>query len=168
MLVLAATESGRGITLVYSLLKTFGVISMDQPATVKGLCEKLKTPFVDLLLPCTFCSRFLTNLEKALFDYAPLQLQWKHGNAFGCCQSCIRTCGYLEKKLFTDRLLTEHECEELGCRMVRCGGCMKLLTSPEKDRSRREGCLWLARGQCRGYCDLCRLFTEQCGVQQRL
>lgn len=134
---------------------------MARPTTVKGLCRATGAAFVDFLLPCTFCSRFLTNLEKCLFDAWPLQLQWKDGCVFGCCQKCIRQCGYLERTCYFQRQLSETEVQNLEGQLteslVRCQGCLKTLQLPEKKVCCAAKDLNVIRGQVRGYCDLCRL-----------
>jgi len=134
---------------------------MARPTTVKGLCEETGAAFVDFLLPCTFCYRFLTNVEKSLFDAWPLELRWKDGCVYGCCQKCIRHCGYLERTCYFQRQLLDSEVQHLEQNLreclVRCQGCLKTLNEPEKQRCCTAKCFDVIRGQVRGYCDLCRL-----------
>ncbi|AAX86619.1 E6 protein [Puma concolor papillomavirus 1] len=137
---------------------------MARPSSVQGLCEATGAKFSDLLLPCTFCLRFLTSVEKALFDAFPLQLRWKGRCAFGCCQGCIRLCAQIERRFYYERKVTETELcglldhPEAAC--VRCGFCMRRLGTCDKVRCCFENDLDVVRGQVRGRCGLCRLSVE--------
>ncbi|ACU27457.1 E6 [Canis familiaris papillomavirus 6] len=136
---------------------------MARPTTVKGLSERTGASFIDLLLPCNFCSRFLTNIEKAFFDLSPFQLVWRNDCVYGCCQKCIRDCALLEESFYFEKFLSESELEELWTRskvIVRCHRCMKSLTEIEKNSCKFEKIIRLVRGQYRGLCDLCRLSVE--------
>ncbi|ABA61871.1 E6 [Uncia uncia papillomavirus 1] len=137
---------------------------MARPSTVKGLCAATGAAFSDLLLPCTFCLRFLTAVEKGFFDACPLQLQWKKNCAYGCCLSCLRKCALLEHNVYYERKLSDSERVVLGQRVdefsVRCGSCMKLLEASEKLRCCSENKLDVVRGRVRGVCGLCRLAVE--------
>ncbi|AAX86612.1 E6 protein [Lynx rufus papillomavirus 1] len=134
---------------------------MARPSSVQGLSAATGAAFTDLLLPCTFCLRFLTSVEKALFDAYPLQLQWKSGCAFACCQSCIRKCAQVERNCYFERQMTETELVGLLSRveeaLIRCGYCMRSLKPGDKVRCCVEHKLDVIRGQCRGLCGLCRL-----------
>ncbi|AZL94137.1 oncoprotein E6 [Leopardus wiedii papillomavirus type 1] len=130
-----------------------------RPRTVKGLCDYLGVPTVDLLLPCCFCNCFLTNLEKSLCDFSPFQLRWRDGCAFGCCQTCIRLCGRLEQKCFFQKVLSTNETKQLDLEKepVRCQSCMRTLTLGEKKLCAQEGSFQVVRDRIRGTCGLCRL-----------
>ncbi|AUT11895.1 E6 [Leptonychotes weddellii papillomavirus 1] len=135
---------------------------MERPSSVKGLCALIHSPLIDLLLPCKFCHRYLTTLEKLRFDAAPFQLIWKEGNVYGCCQTCIRHCGLIERNYFLqgkiDAFLFE---EKLGKKVeeltLRCSFCLHTLTYWEKKENKFDSALFLVRGKVRGTCDLCRL-----------
>lgn len=135
---------------------------MALPTTVKGYSEAFNVPFVDCLIACKFCLRFLTNLEKAAFDAAPFLLQWTDGCVRGCCQQCIRKCGYLEKAIYFERQVQKQELEKILTQLtevlVRCQICMRALTVPEKRLCCSEESLIRVRGRVRGLCALCRLF----------
>ncbi|AAL86453.1 E6 protein [Felis domesticus papillomavirus 1] len=137
---------------------------MARPSSVQGLCAATGAAFADLLLPCSFCLRFLTSVEKSLFDAYPLQLQWKQGCAFGCCQSCIRKCALVERACYFQRKVTDSEVAGLLERVreacVRCGYCMRALGPPDKIQCCLERDLDLIRGKVRGRCGLCRLSVE--------
>nr|AYE19136.1 E6 [Panthera leo persica papillomavirus 1]AYE19154.1 E6 [Panthera leo persica papillomavirus 1]AYE19166.1 E6 [Panthera leo persica papillomavirus 1]AYE19185.1 E6 [Panthera leo persica papillomavirus 1] len=137
---------------------------MARPSTVKGLCAATGAAFSDFLLPCTFCLRFLTSVEKGFFDACPLQLQWKRNSAFGCCLSCIRKCASVERSVFFERKLTDAELAVLlqkrdEC-FIRCGYCMKQLEASDKLRCCLAQELDVVRGRVRGVCSLCRLSVE--------
>lgn len=130
-----------------------------RPLTVKGLSLQLGISFTDLLIPCCFCQRFLTNVEKSLCDSAPFNLRWKDECVFGCCQSCIRHCGRLEQACYFERQLSETEVKNLDLNLfwIRCQWCMRTLTLQEKQICGAEQSLSLVRGRVRGRCGLCRL-----------
>nr|AYE19139.1 E6 [Acinonyx jubatus papillomavirus type 1]AYE19142.1 E6 [Acinonyx jubatus papillomavirus type 1]AYE19145.1 E6 [Acinonyx jubatus papillomavirus type 1]AYE19148.1 E6 [Acinonyx jubatus papillomavirus type 1]AYE19151.1 E6 [Acinonyx jubatus papillomavirus type 1] len=137
---------------------------MARPSSVQGLCAVTGASFPDFLLPCHFCLRFLTCVEKALFDACPLQLQWRDNCAYGCCQSCIRHCAFVERSKYFERKVTEAEAcsllESIDDFLVRCGFCMRTLGPGEKIRCCFGNDLNVIRGQVRGVCGLCRLSTE--------
>ncbi|AAW88321.1 E6 [Procyon lotor papillomavirus 1] len=133
---------------------------MARPTSVEDLGKLLGVPFIDILLPCTFCSRFLTNLEKLHFDKKPLSLLWKGGCVYGCCQSCVRRCSFVEAAFHPHKRVAEKDLYQLSKDPVRCSACQATLSTSEKVRCAAEGSLSRCRGRVRGPCDLCRLPLE--------
>ncbi|ASH99069.1 E6 [Ailuropoda melanoleuca papillomavirus 4] len=137
---------------------------MARPTSVKGLAALTGVPLVDFLLPCHFCKRFLTNIEKLRFDESPLRLLWREGCAFGCCLACIRLCSKIErschKKKHTNcRKIKEKFGKEILEVGIRCSACYKRLHSREIQKSANNQRLFEVRGKVRGFCDLCYLWT---------
>nr|QZE11844.1 MAG: early protein 6 [Ailuropoda melanoleuca papillomavirus 5] len=135
---------------------------MERPSSVRGLVSFTKTPAIDFLLPCNFCLSFLTNLEKALFDLWPLELLWRNGCAFGCCQRCIRLYGRQERAHFFERQISGQELKEkfgadLSKIFARCECCLKKLTEEEKLQCDIENLFIIVKGRVRGKCNLCKL-----------
>ena len=80
-----------------------------RPLTVQQLSDKLTVPVVDLLLPCRFCSRFLTYLELREFDYKNLQLIWTEEDfVFACCSGCAYASAQFEIQQFYQLALQPH------------------------------------------------------------
>lgn len=131
--------------------------------TVAELSEHLQIPVIDILLPCNYCYRFLSSIEKALFDFSNFLLFWKEGSAYGCCQNCIRHAARIEALCFYERTLLLEDAERetnklLNDIYVRCSGCLRELSNSEKVtlKALKEPCI-IVRGSIRGTCALCRL-----------
>lgn len=134
---------------------------MERPTSVKGLVDLTGACFVDFLLPCHFCSNFLTNVEKSLFDKFALRLLWKNGCAYGCCQACIRTCSFVEQQCYAEKTISRADIRNYGTNVsevtIRCKLCLKLLDCQEKLKSLYKKQVTERRHKLRGICDLCRL-----------
>ncbi|ATQ38133.1 E6 [Betapapillomavirus 2] len=115
-------------------------ISMDvpRPLTVQQLSDKLSVPVVDLLLPCRFCSRFLSYLELRQFDYKHLQLIWTEEDlVFACCSGCAYASAQFEFQQYYQTTVYGREIEQveqtaIGLIYIRCQYCLKALDLIEK------------------------------------
>lgn len=109
-----------------------------RPLTVQQLSDKLTVPVVDLLLPCRFCSRFLTYLELREFDYKSLQLIWTEEDfVFACCSGCAYASAQFEIQQFYQltvygREIEQEEQRPIGQICIRCQYCLKSLDLIEK------------------------------------
>lgn len=109
-----------------------------RPLTVQQLSDKLTVPVVDLLLPCRFCSRFLTYLELREFDYKHLQLIWTEEDfVFACCSGCAYASAQFEIQQFYQltvygREIEQEEQRPIGQICIRCQYCLKSLDLIEK------------------------------------
>lgn len=109
-----------------------------RPLTVQQLSDKLTVPVVDLLLPCRFCSRFLTYLELREFDYKNLQLIWTEEDfVFACCSGCAYASAQFEIQQFYQltvygREIEQEEQRPIGQICIRCQYCLKSLDLIEK------------------------------------
>nr|WMY82289.1 E6 [Enhydra lutris kenyoni papillomavirus 2] len=136
---------------------------MEQPTSVQGWCIS-RGAFCGLLLPCTFCFKFLSNIEKLRFDKTPLNLIWKEGCVYGCCQTCIRNCSAVEQAVhFQQHIKTEkfYKLAEAWCGPYpRCALCYTHLTRDEFFVSGFSSTIYQVRGVLRGLCGLCRLSVD--------
>ena len=109
-----------------------------RPLTVQQLSDKLTVPVVDLLLPCRFCSRFLTYLELREFDHKNLQLIWTEEDfVFACCSGCAYASAQFEIQQFYQltvygREIEQEEQRPIGQICIRCQYCLKSLDLIEK------------------------------------
>ncbi|AAA67144.1 E6 protein [Iotapapillomavirus 1] len=130
--------------------------------TVHSFVERLGIPREDLLLPCTFCSRFLTQEELTAFDFSAFNLVWRGRCAHGICTACARVCASLDLFLhhqnsrpladvLRDENLTLHGLK------ARCRVCMKILSVTEKlECAERGESFAKVRGQWRARCRICK------------
>ena len=127
-------------TVHYLSRMCYTTLLMDspRPLTVQQLSDKLTVPVVDLLLPCRFCSRFLTYLELREFDYKNLQLIWTEEDfVFACCSGCAYASAQFEIQQFYQltvygREIEQEEQRPIGQICIRCQYCLKSLDLIEK------------------------------------
>ena len=132
--------------------------------SVRDLSSALRIPFIDLVVPCNFCLKFLTNAEKLLFDYFDLHLIWRDNFVFACCQCCARHVSLLEFMLYYQESFEVSEVEELLSQPLvniglRCVTCTKKLTVSEKLAVVSAGeRIHKVRNKFKAKCSLCRLY----------
>lgn len=109
-----------------------------KPRTVRELADTLSIPLIDLLLPCTFCNRFLSYFELLNFDHKDLQLIWTVDDlVFALCSSCAYASAQFEFSRYFQFSVTGKDIEKvenkiIGEIVVRCQYCLKKLDLVEK------------------------------------
>lgn len=139
----------------------YSCIQQMEERTVKDLCRRIGIPQSDLLLPCSFCSRFLTQEELYLFDAKRLSLLWRRGCAHGLCTRCQRASAALELALYHQGYYTAHEInatfgDSIADQNVRCFVCYAYLPRQQvSSLVEAQQSFLLVRGSYRALCDLC-------------
>lgn len=129
---------------------------------VDELVAHLGIPRRDILLPCTFCARFLTPDDLLHFEWSGMQLIWRLGNVFGCCCRCARTCSSLENIQHFVRTASLEDIERelrkpIAEVKVRCRRCLHPLSYVEKLQCAERGESFVKiRQGWRGSCSLCK------------
>ncbi|ADZ74260.1 E6 [Zalophus californianus papillomavirus 1] len=135
--------------------------TMAQPTTIQEWCRRLGIPEEDILLPCTFCGRFMSEQDRKDFDSKTLQLQWKHGNAHGCCGRCARAAARHERRHYYQGSLTGQELLTVyGAGVltlpIRCPLCLRKLGTTEILSAIGGGRYFdLVRGRWKARCRFC-------------
>lgn len=147
---------------LYKMLTFLTVITMARPTAVSEVATHFGVSVTDLLLSCRYCSRDLTDREKTIFDASDFKVRWIENTPVGCCQVCVRLCGYLEFNLFFESNLLPEEIlastgRPLSEQVIRCKSCLGVLSKAEKERleGTREY-LYRVRGRLRSLCSVCR------------
>lgn len=135
----------------------------DMERSITALVQRLGVPEEDLLLPCTFCAKFLSEKEREQFDYCDFNLIWRRGCAHGICTACARMCAVADSLLNLDATCSalevlEKEGTDLSNIPVRCRVCLKQLLLAEKLAAGERQELFLrVRGRWRARCMLCKI-----------
>lgn len=133
-----------------------------KPLTVQQLADTLCIPVLDILIPCRFCTRFLSYIELLGFDYKGLQLIWTEEDfVFACCSSCAHATAQYEFTRFYEHSVNGREIEiveqkGIGEVVVRCQYCLKRLDLIEKlDVCCKHQQFHRVRGNWKGVCRHC-------------
>ena len=130
--------------------------------TIEALLKRLNIPRTDLLLPCTFCAKYLTQDELTAFEYSDFNLIWRRGNVFGVCVSCARLCASLDVLQHLGNSLPavdviNREGKGLQEVVVRCRVCLHRLSFTEKLQAAERSELFVrVRGRWRARCRICK------------
>lgn len=134
---------------------------MDHWETVEDTARARGCRVIALTVPCNFCKRALTNIEKCFFDGYGMTLRWVGGNPYACCLPCLRLCARIEFALHLVRYtgaqaLAREQGRDLCTLPVRCRSCLRPLSWSEKARlQEQDASLGIVRGRLRGICELC-------------
>nr|WES10432.1 E6 protein [Rodent papillomavirus] len=130
--------------------------------TIDTLLQRLGIPRQDLLLPCTFCAKYLTQEELTAFEFSNFNLIWRGGCVFGVCVSCARLCASLDVlQHFGNSLpaldVIAKEGKGLDSISVRCRVCLHRLSFTEKLQAAERSELFAkVRGRWRARCRICK------------
>lgn len=136
---------------------------MARPAKVCELAHHLNIPIWEVLLPCNFCTGFLTYQELLEFDYKDFNLLWKDGFVFGCCAACAFRSAYHEFTNYHQEIVVGIEIEGRAAAniaeiVVRCLICLKRLDLLEKlDICAQHREFHRVRNRWKGVCRHCRV-----------
>lgn len=134
---------------------------MDHWETVEAVAKARGCRVIALSVPCTFCARLLTNIEKCFFDGYGMCLRWVADTPYACCLSCLRVSARLESALYLQsytgaRALAEALGKDLCTQPVRCKSCLRPLSRREKQKlQEQDASVGIVRGRLRGICELC-------------
>lgn len=134
------------------------------PLTIKGLSESLGIPFVDCLIPCNFCGKFLDYLEACEFEVKKLSLIWKDYCVFACCRVCCGATATYEFNQFYQQTVLGRDIELAAGRSIfeidiRCQTCLAFLDIIEKlDCCGRGLPFHRVRNAWKGICRQCKHF----------
>nr|WMI31306.1 E6 protein [Firstpapillomavirinae sp.] len=134
----------------------------NRPLSIRDLSISCGVACSELCIRCNFCGKVLDFIEKVYFDYACLQLLWKHGYPRACCKVCARIISTWEFTRFYEDTLNPREVEDLlGIPFlqlnIRCYLCLRLLSTFEKAQVEEEsGRVHRVRGAWRTKCYWCR------------
>ncbi|ADQ39306.1 E6 [Colobus guereza papillomavirus 2] len=132
------------------------------PKTAVGLAHLLDIPLDDLLLPCTFCGRFLSFSEVCEFDDKKLSLIWHNYTVSACCRCCCVATATYEFNEFYEQTVNGREIEQVtGLSIlhldVRCQNCLRFLDNIEKlDICGRNRPFHKVRNWWKGICRHCK------------
>nr|ART66897.1 E6 [Bat papillomavirus] len=139
-------------------------MEQEQPSSIEGLAHLLDIPWLDVIIPCTFCGRYLSQTEKVIFDQHNFKIRWVGSTAFACCQNCFRISGALERQLYEEQTVKVTDlCRWTGLplctQIVRCTSCLRPFSWKEKhELEERSGATVVCvRGGLRSLCSLCCL-----------
>lgn len=130
---------------------------------VKTLAEHIGVELEDLLLSCYYCKRWLTLLDKLLYQHSYLCLYEKENLYYGACQGCLRSAARLEFLLGYQSLVSVQAAEEYFGRsfqelLVRCFCCLRILNTSEKNSTiEKGGDVAIVSDQPRALCTLCSI-----------
>lgn len=130
--------------------------------TVDTLLCRLGIPRQDLLLPCTFCAKYLSQDEITAFEYSDFNLIWRGGCVFGVCVTCARLCASLDILQHLGNSvpavdIISREGRGLEEVVVRCRVCLHRLTLTEKLQAAERSELFArVRGRWRARCRICK------------
>ncbi|AEM05816.1 E6 [Peromyscus papillomavirus 1] len=139
---------------------------MDGIITIDQLLQRLGIPRRDLLLPCTFCGTYLVHEDLLQFEHCCMRLIWRLGNVFACCRACAKVCASLEilqhfQGSFELEEVEQQTGQHIAAVPIRCRGCMKPLTYPEKLGVVERGEKFArVRNKWRGRCYLCKFMVR--------
>lgn len=134
---------------------------MDHLVTVEDVARARGCRVTALSVPCNFCTRRLTNVEKCFFDGYGMCLRWVKGTPYACCLSCLRVSARLEYALYLQRYigaqaLAAAQGRDLCTLPVRCNSCLRPLSRSEKEKLQElDASVGIVRGRLRGICELC-------------
>jgi len=136
---------------------------MARPAKVCELSQLLNIPISQILIPCNFCTGFLTTWELLEFDYKDFHLVWKDGFCFGCCSNCAFASAYHEFTQYHQETVVGIEIEGRAAEsihnlIIRCQFCLKRLDIFEKlDNCAQHREFHKVRNRWKGVCRHCRV-----------
>ncbi|AST11574.1 E6 protein [Sus scrofa papillomavirus 2] len=133
---------------------------MENITSITGLANALGIPWVDLLIPCTFCGKFMDYHDLTKFE-SQMQLLWKGKCVYGCCNRCARLSSRREVQLFGQGTKALSEVLKQGIKLtdlvIRCVACLNKLTYVEKlSVLYGENQVTVVRGRYRGICKNCK------------
>lgn len=138
---------------------------MERPPlhSIGAYADYLHVDLADLCISCFYCLRFLSFLDKVLFNHADLGLYCKDGICYAACQPCIKSTAKLDFLLYYQHFTSTQGAEAVfggsfPDLQVRCWSCLRQLTRTEKeDVVSRSGDVALVRNGLRARCTLCIL-----------
>lgn len=134
------------------------------PLTIQGLAKALGIPFIDTLIPCNFCGKFLDYLESCEFEAKKLCLIWKDYRVYACCRVCCGATATFEFNQYYQQTVLGRDIELASGRSifeidVRCYTCLAFLDIIEKlDCCGRGLPFHKVRNAWKGVCRQCKHF----------
>lgn len=132
------------------------------PRTIAGLLDYYGVDIAEVYLTCIFCNTLLTLPDILNFDEAELNLVWRLGWPYGCCEACCHKAGLFEFNRHYQfsvpgdaiESFTGHDLLSLN---ARCFSCLKKLDLATKFVHVWNSFLFhFVHNRWKGCCESCR------------
>lgn len=138
---------------------------MAQPRlfSIKEIADTCGIPLVDFMIPCYYCSKWLTTHDKILYEHSGLHVVWKDELPSAACQPCIRASARFDFLFGFTRTLSYRQYREVFSYewadvTVRCLICFRKLNVHEKNEiANRNLPLFVVKDALRAQCCLCKI-----------
>lgn len=133
---------------------------MANPRSIADYCQAVGKTLDTVGIPCKFCGNTLDYYDCVSFDLKGLFLLWRDFSCFAACRSCCHLLGvaellYFYEGSYSTRDVIVLENKPLSAICIRCAGCLKSLSLPEKIVSGSLARIHKVRGQWRSICMFC-------------
>lgn len=99
------------------------------PSRLHELPEYYNLDICEIYVTCVFCNNLLTLDDTLNFEKADLNLVWRHGWPYGCCQACCKKAGFCEFMRYYQLSVSGDAIESVTGKtllqlQIRCFGCL--------------------------------------------
>lgn len=130
---------------------------------LKDIADQCGLSLAEFMIPCYYCSRWLTPQDKILYVLSDLLVVWKDDVPLAACQPCIRVSARLDFLFGFTRAIGFNQIGEVcscdwGSVTIRCLICFRKLNNHERDEIvRKNMTLFVVKDALRSPCSLCRV-----------